>query len=41
MFWAHPASAPYGALAQIEALGLDLVEVRQLSGDSQAPEPAD
>jgi hypothetical protein len=36
-----PAATPRGALAQIEALGLDVVEVRELSGDSQAPEPAD
>jgi hypothetical protein len=32
-------SALHGALAQIEALGLDLVEVRQLPGGSDALSP--
>jgi len=32
-------SALHGALAQIEALGLDLVEVRQLPGGSEALSP--
>ena len=31
-------SALYGVLAEIEALGLDLLEVRQLTPDRQAPE---
>jgi hypothetical protein len=30
-------SALYGVLAEIEALGLDLVEVRQLTPDEQTP----
>jgi hypothetical protein len=30
-------SALYGALAEIEALGLDLLEVRQLSPDRKSP----
>lgn len=34
-------SALYGVLAQIEALGLDLVELRQLTHRSRAPEPGD
>jgi hypothetical protein len=34
-------SALYGVLAEIEALGLDLVEVRQLTRKSKAPEPGD
>jgi hypothetical protein len=32
-------SALYGALAQIEALGLDLVEVRQVPGGSDTLSP--
>jgi hypothetical protein len=31
-------SALYGVLAEIEALGLDLLEVRQLEPDPEAPE---
>jgi hypothetical protein len=31
-------SALYGVLAEIEALSLDLLEVRQLTLDSQSPE---
>jgi hypothetical protein len=31
-------SALYGVLAEIEALGLDLVEVRQLARERQSPE---
>jgi hypothetical protein len=34
-------SALYGVLAEIEALGLDLVEVRQLTPDRKSPEPGD
>jgi hypothetical protein len=32
-------SALYGVLAEIEALGLDLLEVRQLTQDGKSPEP--
>jgi hypothetical protein len=32
-------SALYGVLAEIEALGLDLVEVRQLTGTDPARDP--
>ena len=32
-------SALYGVLAEIEALGLDLLEVRLLEPDREAPEP--
>jgi hypothetical protein len=32
-------SAFYGVLAEIEALGLDLLEVRQLTPERQSPEP--
>jgi hypothetical protein len=32
-------SALYGVLAEIEALGLDLLEVRQHTPDPQSPEP--
>jgi hypothetical protein len=31
-------SALYGLLAEIETLGLDLLEVRQLTSDSKSPE---
>ncbi len=31
-------SALYGVLAEVEALGLDLLEVRQLSPDGELPE---
>jgi len=34
-------SALYGVLAEIEALGLDLLEVRQLAQDRKSPEPYD
>jgi hypothetical protein len=34
-------SALYGVLAEIEALGLDLLEVRQLMPDRKSPEPGD
>ena len=34
-------SALYGVLAEIEALGLDLLEVRQLVPDRKSPEPGD
>jgi hypothetical protein len=34
-------SALYGVLAEIEALGLDLLEVRQLTQDCKSPEPGD
>jgi hypothetical protein len=32
------SSALYGVLAEIEALGLDLLEVRQLTPERQSPE---
>jgi len=34
-------SALYGVLAEIEALGLDLVELRQLAPPRRSPEPGD
>jgi hypothetical protein len=34
-------SALYGVLAEIDALGLDLVEVRQLTPKRKSPEPGD
>ena len=34
-------SALYGVLAEIEALGLDLLEVRKLTSDPTSPEPGD
>ena len=34
-------SALYGALAEIEALGLDLLEVRQLAPQRESPESGD
>jgi hypothetical protein len=34
-------SALHGVLAEIDALGLDLLEVRQLTEDRQAPDPGD
>jgi len=34
-------SALYGVLAEIEALGLDLAEVRQLKPQRKSPEPGD
>ena len=34
-------SALYGVLAEIEALGLDLLEVRQHEPDRESPEPGD
>jgi hypothetical protein len=34
-------SALYGVLAEIEALGLDLLEVRQLKARRKSPEPGD
>jgi hypothetical protein len=34
-------SALYGVLAEIEALGLDLVEVRQLTPQCKSPESGD
>ncbi len=34
-------SALYGVLAEIEALGLDLVEVRRLTPHRRSPEPGD
>ena len=34
-------SALYGVLAEIEALGLDLLEIRKLTADRQSPEPGD
>jgi hypothetical protein len=34
-------SALFGVLALIEALGLDLLEVRQTGAEAQSPEPGD
>jgi hypothetical protein len=34
-------SALYGVLAEIEALGLDLLEVRQLAPDGKSPKSGD
>jgi len=34
-------SALFGVLAQIEALGLDLLELRQMRARPQSPEPGD
>ncbi|MDR0361041.1 MAG: hypothetical protein LBJ87_16465 [bacterium] len=34
-------SALFGVLAQIEALGLDLLELRQVLAGPQSPEPGD
>ena len=34
-------SALHGVLAEIDALGLDLLEVRQLEPDRESPEPGD
>ena len=34
-------SALYGVLAEIDALGLDLVEIRQLMPDGRSPESGD
>jgi len=34
-------SALYGVLAEIEALGLDLLEVRRLPARPESPEPGD
>jgi hypothetical protein len=34
-------STRYGVLAEIEALGLDLLEVRQLEPQRKSPEPGD
>ncbi len=34
-------SALYGVLAEIEALGLDLLEIRKLTPDRESPEPGD
>ena len=34
-------SALYGVLAEIDALGLDLLEVRQLTPDPESPEPGE
>src|SRR5208282_1046889 len=34
-------SALYGVLAEIDALGLDLLEVRQLTPDRESPAPGD
>jgi hypothetical protein len=31
----------YGVLAEIEALGLDLLEIRQLTPEARPPEPGD
>jgi hypothetical protein len=34
-------SALFGVLAEIEALGLDLLEIRKLTRDRKSPEPGD
>jgi hypothetical protein len=34
-------SALYGVLAEIEALGLDLLEIQKLTPDRTSPEPGD
>ena len=34
-------SALYGVLAEIEALGLDLLEIQKLTPDRNSPEPGD
>jgi len=34
-------SALYGVLAEIEALGLDLLEIRKLTPDRESPEPGE
>jgi hypothetical protein len=34
-------SALYGVLAEVEALGLDLVEIRQLTPERRSPESGD
>ena len=34
-------SALYGVLAEIEALGLDLLEIQKLTPDRRSPEPGD
>ncbi len=34
-------SSLYGVLAEIEALGLDLLEIRKLTPDRESPEPGD
>jgi hypothetical protein len=34
-------SALYGVLAEIEALGLDLLEIQKLTPDCKPPEPGD
>jgi hypothetical protein len=34
-------SALYGVLADIEALGLDLLEIQKLTPDRESPEPGD
>ena len=34
-------SALFGVLAQIEALGLDLLELRQMQAGPQSPQPGD
>ena len=34
-------SALYGVLAEIEALGLELIEVHQLASHGKSPEPGD
>jgi hypothetical protein len=34
-------SALYGVLAEIEALGLDLLEIQRLAADRKSPKPGD
>jgi hypothetical protein len=34
-------SALYGVLAEIEALGLDLLEIQKLTPDRKSPDPGD
>jgi hypothetical protein len=39
--WLEDQSAVFGVLAQIEALGLELVELRQIRARPQSPESGD
>jgi hypothetical protein len=39
--WLEDRSALFGVLAQIEALGLELLEVRQIRARPQSPESGD
>jgi hypothetical protein len=39
--WLEDRSAVFGVLLQIEALGLELIELRQISARTQSPEAGD